>query len=145
MGRFASLLLAAAVVVIMFMAATHFISATSYHPPPINPHKPMLDDKQMFMTGTPMQKNLVNFDWLEMISFAGFVLVAVVVVLGMASVLCISATMDHGVPGVGRKLLEATPQQPLIHASLRDQPGPPSPTHNVGKVQSVPPPPAPSA
>ncbi|CAL9087441.1 unnamed protein product, partial [Musa textilis] len=73
--------------------------------------------------------------------FAGFVLVAVVVVLGMASALCISATMDHGVPGVGRKLLEATPQQPLIHASLRDQPGPPSPTHNVGKVQSVPPPP----
>lgn len=49
MGRFASLLLAAAVVVvIMFMATTHFISATSYHPPPINPHKPMLDDKQTF-------------------------------------------------------------------------------------------------
>ncbi|THU73613.1 hypothetical protein C4D60_Mb04t24690 [Musa balbisiana] len=149
MGRFASLLLAAAVVVIMFMATTPFISATSCHPPPINPHKPMLDEKQMFTSGTPMEKNLVNFDWLGMIRFAGIVLIAVAVLLGMASVLCIPATMDRGAPVVGRKLLEATPRQPLIHASLRDQPGPPSPTHNVGKLQSVPPPPpmqpAPSA
>ncbi|RZS00645.1 hypothetical protein BHM03_00030388 [Ensete ventricosum] len=45
MGRFAFLLLAGAVVVIII---THFISATSYRPPPINRHKPMLDDKQMF-------------------------------------------------------------------------------------------------
>ncbi|CAL9052003.1 unnamed protein product, partial [Musa banksii] len=86
---------------------------------------------------------------LTMRRFAGIVLVAVVVLLGMASVLCIPATMDHGVPVLGRKLLEATPRQPLTHASLRDQPGPPSPTHNVGKLQSVPPPPpmqpAPSA
>ncbi|CAL9154729.1 unnamed protein product [Musa hybrid cultivar] len=150
MGRFASMLLAAAVVVvIMFMATTHFISATSYHPPPINPHKPMLDDKQTFTSGTPMEKNLNFWSCFIMRRFAGIVLVAVVVLLGMASVLCIPATMDHGVPVLGRKLQEATPRQPLTHASLRDQPGPPSPTHNVGKLQSVPPPPpmqpAPSA
>ncbi|RWV77932.1 hypothetical protein GW17_00061176 [Ensete ventricosum] len=75
--------------------------------------------------------------------FAGFVLVAVAVLLGMASVLWIPATMDHGVPMVGRKLLEAAPQQPLIHASLRDEPGPPSPPNPNGPTsQSAPPAPS---
>lgn len=73
--------------------------------------------------------------------FGGIVLVAVAVLLGMASVLCIPATMDHGVPVVGRKLLEATPRQPLIHASSRDQPVPSSPMHNPPRSESEPPPP----